>query len=62
MRISLKELGFIYFNNGFLSEAQTQWVKSLDMSISNDDMFKMRYILAKSTFINSQDHLISKFT
>jgi hypothetical protein len=37
-------------------------VKSLDMSTSNEDMFKMRYILAKSTYINSQDHLISKFT
>lgn len=41
MRISLKELGQIHYNNGFMQEANQQWIKSLDMSIADEDAFQM---------------------
>lgn len=39
MRISLKELGEIHYMNGFMQEANQQWIKSLDMSIADEDAF-----------------------
>ena len=41
MRISLKELGHIHYTNGYMQEANQQWIKSLDMSIADEDAFHM---------------------
>ena len=50
MRISLKELGQIHYNNGFMQEANQQWIKSLDMSIADEDAYQMQFLLAKCAF------------
>lgn len=62
VRISLKELGQIYYNSGFLNEAQQQWNKSLDISIADEDVFHMRYLLAKTACMNDQIYLTEKFS
>ena len=38
MRISVKELGQIHYQNGYLTEANQQWMKSNDMSVEDDDI------------------------
>lgn len=62
VRISLKELGQIYYNSGFLNEAQQQWNKSLDISIAEEDIFHMRYLLAKTACMNDQIYLTEKYS
>ena len=61
MRISLKDLGQIYCQGGFLNEAQQQWNKSLEMSMSDEDAFHMRHLLAKVANQNGQQYLTEKF-
>ena len=51
MRISLKELGQIHYNYGYLPEANQSWIKSLDLSVTNEDIFYLSYQIAKAGFI-----------
>jgi COP9 signalosome complex subunit 1 len=62
MRISLKELGQIHYNYGFLQEANQQWIKSLDMSSTNEDIFIMSTTIAKCAQQSGQDYLAKKFS
>ena len=47
LRISLKELGQTHYDHGYLAEANQQFIKSHDMSINDDDIFKMDVLIAK---------------
>lgn len=62
MRISVKELGQIHYNHGYLQEANQQWMKSNDMSVEDDDVLQLSYLIAKSAFQSGQDFLLSKFS
>lgn len=62
MRITLKELGYVHYYYGFIQEANQQWIKSLDMSVSFEDILEMQYTIAKSAYNSNQDYLVSKFS
>mmetsp|Transcript_32790 Transcript_32790/g.50053 ORF Transcript_32790/g.50053 Transcript_32790/m.50053 type:complete len:137 (+) Transcript_32790:166-576(+) len=61
LRISIKELGQIQYVNGHLHEATQQWVKSLDLSSSPEDIFQMNYYLAFCAYNFDHDFKLQKF-
>jgi len=50
LRISIKEMGMINYVHGHLQDSIIQWVKSLDLSNSPEDIFTMNYLLALCSF------------
>jgi hypothetical protein len=45
-----------------LPEANQQWIKSLDMSVTPEDIFTMSYQIAKCAYQSGQDYLMKRFS
>jgi len=61
MRIAFYELGKIYYNFGFITDAIKAWTRSHDFSTSEDDLYNICFTIAQAAYENQSTAYLSKY-